>query len=144
MLNNPPFPAAKVGYHGRIYIDQATHGVMSLSIITDDAPKHFPIRKAAVRVDYDYVAINDHDYLLPVSAQVITKLPGESITGKLVKRNDIAFSNFRKFGSTARIVGAASPERGALALGKCEVHFLRLFPRRQRRRFGHGPADHMQ
>jgi hypothetical protein len=110
MLNNPPFPAAKVGYHGRIYIDQATHGVMSLSIITDEAPKHFPIRKAAVRVDYDYVAINDHDYLLPVSAQVVTKLPGESITGKLVKRNDIAFSNFRKFGSTARIVGAETPE----------------------------------
>ena len=109
MLNNPPFPPAKVGYHGRIYIDQATHGVMSLSIITDDAPKHFPIRKAAVRVDYDYVAINDHDYLLPVSAQVITKLPGETITGRLVKRNDIAFSNFRKFGSTARIVGAETP-----------------------------------
>lgn len=110
MLNNPPFPAAKVGYHGRIYIDQATHGVMSLSIITDEAPKHFPIRKAAVRVDYDYVAINDHDYLLPVSAQVVTKLPGESITGKLVKRNDIAFSNFRKFGSSARIVGAETPD----------------------------------
>ena len=110
MLNNPPFPAAKVGYRGRIYIDRATHGVMSLSIITDDAPKHFPIRKAAVRVDYDYVAINDHDYLLPVSAQVITKLPEESINGKLVKRNDISFSNFRKFGSTARIVGAVTPE----------------------------------
>ena len=109
LLSNPPAPSVKVGYHGRIYVDRATHGVMSLSIITDEAPKKFPISKAAVRVDYDYVAINDHDYLLPVSAQVVTRLPGSSLgldSPFLLKRNDIAFSNFRKFGSSARIVGA--------------------------------------
>jgi hypothetical protein len=88
-----------VGYHGRIYVDRATHGVKSVTIISDDVPKSFPIRRAAVRVDYDYVAINDHDYLLPVSAQVVV---GQS--GHVLERNDLEFSNFRRFGSTLRIL----------------------------------------
>jgi len=97
---------AKVGYHGSIYIDRATRRITSFTMITDDVPKKFPILKAAIRVDYDYVAINEHDYLLPVSAQVITKLIGNSASEVVLRRNDIAFSNFRRFGSSARIVGS--------------------------------------
>jgi hypothetical protein len=96
-----PAASAKVGYHGRVYIDRATHGVRSITIIADDVPKKFPIRSAAVRVDYDYIAINDHDYLLPVSAQVVAG-QGRS----QLERNDLQFTNFRKYGSTARILGA--------------------------------------
>ena len=62
--------------------------------------KKFRIRRAAIRVDYDYVAINNHDYLLPVSAQVVA---GQG--GSLLERNDLEFANFRKFGSSARIMG---------------------------------------
>jgi hypothetical protein len=80
-----PGGGAQVGYHGRIYVDRATHGVISITNITDEVPKNFPIRKVAVRVDYDYVAINDHDYLLPVSAQLITKVSGSSLTGDLLR-----------------------------------------------------------
>ncbi len=101
--------SAKVGYHGQVYIDRATHGVMSVTNIADDIPKKFSIRGAAVRVDYDYVAINDHDYLLPVTAQVIIKLNGNSFSGEVLRRNDIAFSNFRKYGSSAHIVGTGPP-----------------------------------
>ena len=97
--------SAKVGYHGSIYVDRATRGVMSITMITDEVPKKFPILKAAIRVDYDYVNINDHDYLLPASAQVITKGNGNSLSGGLLRRNDITFSNYRRFGSRARIVG---------------------------------------
>jgi hypothetical protein len=92
--------SAKVGYHGSIYIDRATHGVMSITMITDEVPKKFPILKTAILVNYDYVTINDHDYLLPASAQVITK-----VTGDLLSRNDITYSNYRRFGSRARMVG---------------------------------------
>jgi VWFA-related protein len=94
-----PNDTTKVSYHGRVYVDRATHGVRSITIIADDVPKKFPIRSAAVRVDYDYVAINDHDYLLPVSAQVVA---GQG-RNKL-ERNDLQFSNFRKFGSNARML----------------------------------------
>ena len=83
---------------------------MSITNITDDVPKNFPIRKVAVRVDYDYVAINDHDYLLPVSAQLITKVSGSSLSGDLLRRNDISFSNFHRFGSKMRIVGTDTKE----------------------------------
>lgn len=96
-----PTAAIKVGYHGRVYIDRTTHGVRSITIITSEVPKKFPIRRAAVRVDYDYVAINDHDYMLPVSAQVVA-----GRQGNLLERNDLEFSNFRKYGSTARILGS--------------------------------------
>jgi VWFA-related protein len=88
-----------VPYHGRVYIDTATRGVRSLTMIVSDVPEKFPIRSTAIRVDYDYIAINDHDYLLPVSAQVIAS------QGKTVlERNDLQFSNFRKFGSKARVL----------------------------------------
>jgi len=95
--------AANVGYHGQIYVDRATRGVMSLTMITDAVPEKFPVHKAAIRVDYDYVAIGDHDFLLPVSAQV-TVSEGRNV----LERNDIEFTNFRKYGSTARMVGAGS------------------------------------
>jgi hypothetical protein len=53
VLNAPPAAVVHVAYHGRIYIDQATHGVKSLTMITDEQPKKFTIHKAAIRVDYD-------------------------------------------------------------------------------------------
>ena len=90
-----------VGYHGQIYIDRATHGVKSLTIFTDEQPKRSAVRMAAIRVDYDFVAINNHDYLLPVGAQVVTRMSGD-----LIKRNDLTFSNFRRFGSNARVLTA--------------------------------------
>jgi VWFA-related protein len=105
-LNAYPATAVYVGYHGRIYIDRATHGVKSLTIITDEQAKKFPIRKAATRVDYDYVAINDHDYLLPISAQVITRVSGT--IGDVLRRNDIEFSDIHRFGSQVRIVGVGT------------------------------------
>jgi hypothetical protein len=108
VLNAFPVAEANVGYHGRIYIDRGTHGVKSLTIITDEQPKKFPIRKVAIRVDYDYVAINNHDYLLPVSAQLVTKVSG--IIQDALKRNNLTFSNFRRFGSTVRILGAETEE----------------------------------
>ncbi len=101
-----PTSSIKVGYSGEVYVDRSTHGVKSITMIADDVPKKFPIRRAAIRVDYDYVAINDHDFLLPVSAQVVA---GQG--GSLLERNDLEFSNFRKFGSSARIVGTG-PQDG--------------------------------
>ena len=55
-------------------------------------------------MDYDYVAINDYDYILPVSAQVVTKVGG--IIQDTLKRNNLTFSNFRRFGSTVRLLEA--------------------------------------
>jgi len=43
----------------------------------DDVPKKFPFKAASVSVDYDYVLINKHDYLLPVGAQSSSKRVAE-------------------------------------------------------------------
>jgi VWFA-related protein len=95
-----PSGYANVGYHGRIYVDRATRGVRSFTMLTDEAPKDFAIRRAAVRIDYDYVSINDHDYLVPISAEVVV-----SEGKQLLERNQLEFSGFRRFGSKVRIVG---------------------------------------
>ena len=95
-----PSGFANVGYYGRIYVDRATRGVRSFTMNTDEAPKDYAIRRAAVRIDYNYVSINEHDYLVPVSAEVVVS------QGKhLLDRNQIEFTSFRRFGSNVRIVG---------------------------------------
>jgi VWFA-related protein len=98
-LRSGPDKSTMAGYHGRIFIDRATHGVRSITMITDEVPPKFPIRKVAVRVDYDYVAINSHDYLFPISGEILV---GRG--GSMVERNDVEFSDFRRFGSTTRIL----------------------------------------
>jgi hypothetical protein len=88
-----------VGFHGQVFIDSATRCVRRISQVVDKVPKGFPIHATSVSVDYDYVAINNHDYLLPVGAQIIVR-KGRRETDM----NEIEFRNFRRFGSTLRIL----------------------------------------
>jgi VWFA-related protein len=90
---------ATVGFHGQVFIDSATRNVRRVTEVVDDVPGKFPIHAASVSVDYDYVAINNHDYMLPVAAQVILR-KGRKETDL----NEIEFRNFRRFGSNMRIL----------------------------------------
>ncbi|HEY6848506.1 MAG TPA: VWA domain-containing protein [Terracidiphilus sp.] len=65
---------ATLGFHGQVFIDSATMSVRRITEVADDVPKDFLIHAASVSVDYDYVAINNHDYMLPVDAQVILRM----------------------------------------------------------------------
>ena len=89
------------GFHGQVFIDGATRSVRRVTIIADKMDK-FPLDATSVSVDYDYVLINNHDYLLPVSGEVSTRL-GRS---KAVL-NEIEFRDYRRFGSNARILNYA-------------------------------------
>jgi hypothetical protein len=53
----------------------------------------------SLSVDYDHVAINNHDYLLPVAAQI--EVSHDRAETDL---NRIEFRNFHRFGSTTRIL----------------------------------------
>jgi len=88
-----------VGFHGQVYIDSATRRVRRVTQVVDDVPEKFPIRAGSVSVDYDYVSINDHDYLMPVSAQIMTSQGRRNLS-----LNEIEFRNFRRFGSNARVL----------------------------------------
>ena len=61
---------ALVGCHGQVFIDSATHGVRRITMVADDVPKKSRLLAASVSVDYDYVGINNRDYLMPVSAEI--------------------------------------------------------------------------
>jgi VWFA-related protein len=88
-----------VGYHGQVYIDTVTQMVRRITQVTDNVPPKFLIREASVSVDYDYVVINKHDYMLPIGAQVILRKGRRELD-----LNEIEFRNFRRFGSNMRIL----------------------------------------
>ena len=62
-------------------------------------PKKFPFKAASVSVDYDYVMINKHDYLLPVGAEILLRKGSRE-----TDLNEIEFRNFHRFGSTMKIL----------------------------------------
>jgi hypothetical protein len=87
-----------VGFHGQVYFDTATRSVRRISLIADDLPKDFSTHGTAIRVDYDYVMINAHDYLMPVSAEVSLQQGRREAT-----LNTIQFRDYRRYGSTVKL-----------------------------------------
>ena len=107
-LRMSPTDVVTAGYHGQVFIDSSTRAVRRITQVVDDVPKKFPFKAASVSVDYDYVLINKHDYLLPVGAQIILK-KGSGETDM----NDIEFRNFHRFGSTMKILDYSPLEDAA-------------------------------
>jgi len=91
--------AVTVSFHGKVFVDSATRSVRRITLIADDLPKDFPTHASTVSVDYDYISINAHDYLMPISAEV-SLLEGrhEAIL------NTIQFRDYRRFGSNVKIL----------------------------------------
>jgi VWFA-related protein len=92
-----------VACHGQVLIDNATRGVRRITMVADDVPNASRVHEVSVSVDYDYIAIRNHDYLLPVSAQI-------EVTHDRGARdlNQIEFRNFHRFSSTTRILNDAT------------------------------------
>jgi hypothetical protein len=88
-----------VAFHGQVFIDATTRNVRRIILIADDMPKDFPTHYTSIAVDYDYVSINTHDYLMPMTAQLhLQQGRREAVL------NNIEFRNYRRFGSTMRMV----------------------------------------
>jgi hypothetical protein len=68
-------------------------------------PKDFPTRATPIVVDYDYVSINAHDYLMPISAEV-SLLEGRHEA----MLNTIEFRDYRRFGSNVKILNFRTME----------------------------------
>jgi len=95
-----------VSFHGKAYIDAATRSVRRITLIADDLPKDFPTHFSAISVDYDYVSINAHDYLMPITAEV-SLLEGrhEAVL------NTIEFRDYKRFGSNVKILNFRTMEK---------------------------------
>jgi VWFA-related protein len=89
----------KVAFHGLVFIDTATHSVRRVTLIAEDIPREFPTHSSAMAVDYDYVVINTHDYLVPVGAEVSLRQGKHEAV-----MNTMEFRNYRRYGSHLRIL----------------------------------------
>jgi hypothetical protein len=95
-----------VSFHGKVYVDTATRSVRRISLIADDLPKDFPTHATTISVDYDYVSINAHDYLMPISAEV-SLLKGRHEASL----NTIQFRDYRRYGSNVRVLNFRAMEK---------------------------------
>ncbi|HEX4310444.1 MAG TPA: VWA domain-containing protein [Acidobacteriaceae bacterium] len=88
-----------VGFHGLVYLDTATHSVRRITIDADDIPENLLVRASSISVDYSWVTINNHDYLMPLRGAISLR------EGKhQAVLNEFDFRNYRRFGAQVRIL----------------------------------------
>ncbi len=88
-----------VGFHGLVYLDPATRSVRRISVEVDDIPSRLLIRACSMSVDYAWIALGNHDFLLPVRGAVSLQE-----TEKRPVLNRFEFRNYRRFGSEVRML----------------------------------------
>jgi hypothetical protein len=92
------------GFHGLVYLDSATRGVRRISLEADHLPADFSVHATAISVDYDYIAINAHDYLMPVRGAIsLRKGKREAVL------NEIEFRDYKRYGSQSKISYGSQP-----------------------------------
>jgi VWFA-related protein len=88
-----------VAFHGLVYLDNGTRSVRRITIDADDIPEILQVRASSMSVDYSWVSINNHDYLLPIRGAISLR------EGKRqAVLNEFEFRNYRRFGSQVRIL----------------------------------------
>jgi hypothetical protein len=90
-------------YTGLIYVDRDTLQVLRVTLQAEGIPPDFPIQEAGTILDYEYVDIAGHDFLLPL------KFAMRMRQGRLLVRNDVEFRMYRKFGAEA-VITFETPE----------------------------------
>jgi VWFA-related protein len=86
------------GFHGLVYIDASTLGVRRVTLEADELPRKFSIHSTAISIDYDYVSINNHDYLMPISETM-----GLTRGKHQADLNEIEFRDYKRYGSQTKI-----------------------------------------
>ncbi|MGC2637925.1 MAG: VWA domain-containing protein [Acidobacteriaceae bacterium] len=95
-----------VAFHGLIYLDTATHSVRRMTIDADNIPQSLFVHASSLSVDYSWVSINNHEYLMPIHGAVSLR------EGKhAAVLNEFEFRNYRRFGSQVRILSTAESKQ---------------------------------
>jgi hypothetical protein len=84
-------------YHGLVYVDAATHKVTRITLDAENIPDSFPVRQAGTVLDYDYVEISGHTFLLPLKSQTVMTAT------EYMTRNDTEFRLYRKYETSSDI-----------------------------------------
>jgi len=88
-----------VSFHGLAYIDSATMGIRRITMEADDLPPNFSIHAASIAVDYDYVTVGAHDYLMPVRGTIRLKRGRHE-----ADLNQVVFQDYRRYASQTKII----------------------------------------
>ena len=91
--------SATVGLRGEVVFDRESHAVLRFQYRSAEVPASFPMRSDST-VEYDYVALGNKNYLLPVKATLVT------ISGVDRARNEVEFHSYRKFTSESKVTFA--------------------------------------
>ena len=86
-------------YGGAIWIDKETSRVLRIEMSAHSIPRDFPLDQVESTVDYDFVLIGDHKYLLPTHSEALSCERGTSACS----RNVIDFRNYKKYGADTNI-----------------------------------------
>jgi hypothetical protein len=89
--------SARTGQHGFIYVDAESNRVVRVFADADSIPPDFPVTNVYTLLDYDFVDVSGHSFLLPIRALV------RMGTNRVQTRNEVAFESYRKFSSDANI-----------------------------------------
>ena len=107
--NNPRNFHSVPGYHGYLYLDSETGTVMRLTLEAE-MNANDPMTRMGAWVEYGPVEIGERNYVCPVRSTALTVLhawrngePG------LMRLNEVTFTKFHRFGSSAHIL-PATPE----------------------------------
>jgi len=76
--------------------------VLRFEQIATEIPSDFPITAASNTIDYDWVTINEHKYLLPTHSEVLMTTVSPQLV--LQSRNDVRFRNYQKFGAELKVI----------------------------------------
>jgi hypothetical protein len=85
-----------------MWIDRELDRVLRFEQIATEVPPDFPITEASSTIDYDWVNINDHKYLLPSHSEILLSMRTPKYM--LQSRNDVRFRNYQKFGAELKVV----------------------------------------
>jgi hypothetical protein len=82
---------AAAGYHGEVVLDSEASRALRLSAFADDIPSTSGILQSSVEVDYDFVDVAGHNYLLPSRSESHMERKYRQIA------NEVTFGGYRKF-----------------------------------------------
>jgi hypothetical protein len=88
---------AAAGYHGEVVLDSETARVLRLTASADDIPKDSGILQSSVEVDYDFIDVAGHSYLLPSHSEAHMERSHRQIA------NVVTFADYRKFEADSTI-----------------------------------------
>lgn len=90
------------GYRGKIWVDRENYRVLRLEETATTIPAGFPVTAASWRIDYDWVTINERQYLLPSEADIESS--GMVGAQSIQTRNVVRFRNYQKYGAEVKII----------------------------------------